>query len=79
MENACAAIVLTKSPATEGDATNKNACSNGLALTTHTDPSCDVKCKAGYNLGAKTIKCASDAVNGAKATGELTCTVSEGS
>ena len=77
-EHSCAEITLTTGE--EGDASNSDACTAKIVLTTSTDPSCDVKCEAGYTAAkvTGTIKCASDAAVDAATTGALTCTVSEG-
>ena len=48
-------------------------CSSGIELSTHTDPSCNVKCKPGYSGTPKTISCPIDSISGQSPTGSITC------
>ena len=50
-----------------------NGCTDGISLTTSSDPSCTVKCGAGYTGDATTVTCASDASDGADATSSISC------
>ena len=51
-----------------------DGCTNGISLTTSSDPSCTVKCGAGYTGDATTVTCASDAFDGAATTSSISCT-----
>ena len=72
LENSCASLVLRNDLV--GDASEGNACSNGMILNTQSQRSCDVQCGSGYVSGTGTYDCASDASNGDSATTRLICT-----
>ena len=50
-----------------------DGCTDGISLTTSSDPSCTVKCGAGYTGDATTVTCADDASDGAAATSSISC------
>ena len=72
-ENSCSAISLGAGV----ESGYRDGCVEGMRLTTHTDPTCTVRCALGYSAapGAPpTIRCASDASPGAAAAGGVVCT-----
>ena len=73
-QNSCSAISLGAGV----ESGYRDGCVEGMRLTTHTDPTCTVRCALGYSAapGAPpTIRCASDASPGAAAAGGVVCTV----
>ena len=69
VENSCAAYAFGAG-VIGGDT---DGCTDGISLTTSSDPSCTVKCGVGYTGDATNVTCPSNASDGAAATSSISC------